>query len=274
MSNYLAAGARPSRLTDWKSRGNLERRPHAGIATRRDEIATCLRDQRFADRVRMALDQYPMGSKIPTPDAHGVLPCLSGSGLRRDLDATPLTAHSASGHQARSQALGIGSPGAANRPETNPMGGPGFRGGSAMRSLTQRLDRNLGLATTLRRSRYRDRRQVRYRLGRAHPWPGGLRTRWTTNRISWSHHKSSNPNRPAGPGRTLFPILRGQSRFDGPYQPQVASVPRLGAQNVPIGTLPLLVSLPGRLKGEIGSTPRRRVEKTLDLRQVALDRRQ
>jgi hypothetical protein len=27
-----------------------------------------------------------------------------------------------------------------------------------------------------------DRRQARYRLGRAHPWPGGFRTRWTTNR--------------------------------------------------------------------------------------------
>ena len=33
------------------------------------------------------------------------------------------------------------------------------------------------------------------------------------------------------------------------------------------------VSLLGRLKGEIGSPPRRRVKKTLDLRQVALDRR-
>jgi len=37
---------------------------------------------------------------------------------------------------------------------------------------------------TLRRPRCRDRRQARYRLGRAHPWPGGLRTRWTTNEVS------------------------------------------------------------------------------------------
>jgi len=29
-----------------------------------------------------------------------------------------------------------------------------------------------------------DRRKARYRLGRAHPWPGGLRTRWTTYEIS------------------------------------------------------------------------------------------
>ena len=35
---------------------------------------------------------------------------------------------------------------------------------------------------TLRRPRCRDRRQARYRLGRAHPWPGGFRTRWTTHR--------------------------------------------------------------------------------------------
>ena len=27
-----------------------------------------------------------------------------------------------------------------------------------------------------------DRRKARYRLGRAHPWPGGFRTRWMTNR--------------------------------------------------------------------------------------------
>jgi hypothetical protein len=40
---------------------------------------------------------------------------------------------------------------------------------------------------TLRRSRYRDRRKARYRLGRAHPWPGRIFTCWTTNEISWSH---------------------------------------------------------------------------------------
>jgi hypothetical protein len=46
------------------------------------------------------------------------------------------------------------------------------------------------------------------RLGRAHPSPGGFRTRWTENEISWSHRNSSNPNRPAEPGRTEFPILK------------------------------------------------------------------
>ena len=47
---------------------------------------------------------------------------------------------------------------------------------------------------TLRRSRCRDRRQARYRLGRAHPWPDGLRTRWTTNEVSWSHRILHSPS--------------------------------------------------------------------------------
>jgi hypothetical protein len=34
------------------------------------------------------------------------------------------------------------------------------------------------------------------------------RTRWTTCEISWSHRRSSNPNRPAEPGRTILPTLR------------------------------------------------------------------
>ena len=33
---------------------------------------------------------------------------------------------------------------------------------------------------THRRTRYRSRRKARYRPGRAHPWPGGIRTRWMT----------------------------------------------------------------------------------------------
>ena len=47
-------------------------------------------------------------------------------------------------------------------------------------------------APTHRRSRRRDRRKARYRLGRAHPWPDGFRTRWTTDRISRCHrmHRS------------------------------------------------------------------------------------
>ncbi len=43
----------------------------------------------------------------------------------------------------------------------------------------------------------------------AHPWPGGISTRWTTNEISWSHHNPSNPNRPAEPGRTVLPTREG-----------------------------------------------------------------
>lgn len=40
---------------------------------------------------------------------------------------------------------------------------------------------------THRRVRYRLRRKARSRPGRAHPWPGGFRTRWMTNKVSWSH---------------------------------------------------------------------------------------
>jgi len=39
---------------------------------------------------------------------------------------------------------------------------------------------------------------------RATPWPGGFRTRWTTNRILWLPHVST-PFGPALPGRTLSP---------------------------------------------------------------------
>ena len=66
---------------------------------------------------------------------------------------------------------------------------------------------------TLRRSRYRDRRQARYRPGRAHPWPGGICTRWTMNEVSSSHSHNLTPLRPALPGRTIVPISSGgQSR--------------------------------------------------------------
>ena len=37
---------------------------------------------------------------------------------------------------------------------------------------------------THRRTRYRSRRKARYRPGRAHPWPGGICTRWMTNKVS------------------------------------------------------------------------------------------
>ncbi len=65
---------------------------------------------------------------------------------------------------------------------------------------------------TLRRPRYRDRRQAGYRLGRvlgdciSSPWPDGIFTRWMTNEVSWSHRNPSNPNRPAVPGRTDRPM--------------------------------------------------------------------
>lgn len=34
---------------------------------------------------------------------------------------------------------------------------------------------------------FHDRRQAGYRLGWAHPWPGRIRTCWTTNKVSWRH---------------------------------------------------------------------------------------
>ena len=37
---------------------------------------------------------------------------------------------------------------------------------------------------TLRRPCFQDRRKAGYRLGRAHPWPDGFRTRWTTHKVS------------------------------------------------------------------------------------------
>ena len=37
---------------------------------------------------------------------------------------------------------------------------------------------------THRRTRCRSRRKARYRPGRAHPWPGGFRTRGMTNKVS------------------------------------------------------------------------------------------
>jgi len=45
----------------------------------------------------------------------------------------------------------------------------------------------LARAPTLRRRRYRRRRKARFRRGRAHPSPGGSRTRWTADEVSWSH---------------------------------------------------------------------------------------
>ena len=41
---------------------------------------------------------------------------------------------------------------------------------------------------------------------------GCSRTRWTTNRISWSHRNSSNPNRPAEPGRTELPSIGSERK--------------------------------------------------------------
>jgi hypothetical protein len=39
-----------------------------------------------------------------------------------------------------------------------------------------------------------------------HTWPGGISTRWTTDEISWSQRRSSNPNRSAELGRTMMLI--------------------------------------------------------------------
>src|SRR5215471_3778192 len=40
---------------------------------------------------------------------------------------------------------------------------------------------------THRRPCLHDRRKAGYRLGRAHPWPGRIRTCWTTHKVSWRH---------------------------------------------------------------------------------------
>ena len=37
----------------------------------------------------------------------------------------------------------------------------------------------------LRSPCFQERRKACYRLGRAHPWPGGIRTRWTIDEVSW-----------------------------------------------------------------------------------------
>jgi hypothetical protein len=85
--------------------------------------------------------------------------------------------------------------------------------------------------------RYRDRRKARYRLGRAHPWPDGIRTRWTTDRSfmesshllqsqstsrAWSHSSPQLPSTAAsltslrhGPVATREALSqRGQAFLD------------------------------------------------------------
>ena len=63
---------------------------------------------------------------------------------------------------------------------------------------------------TLRRSRYRDRRKARYRLGRAPPRRAGFAPAGQQTKFH-GVIASSNPNRPAEPGRTESTILT--SRF-------------------------------------------------------------
>jgi len=63
---------------------------------------------------------------------------------------------------------------------------------------------------TLRRSRYRDRRKARYRLGRAPPRRAGFAPAGQQTKFH-GVIASSNPNRPAEPGRTESTILA--SRF-------------------------------------------------------------
>ena len=52
-------------------------------------------------------------------------------------------------------------------------------------------------------------------LGRARPWPSGIRTRRTAIKSTWSHRKPSNSNRPAEPGRTDLPTLDINGPDDG-----------------------------------------------------------
>ncbi len=42
--------------------------------------------------------------------------------------------------------------------------------------------------------RYRGDCKAGYRPGRAHPWPGGIRTRWTTDEVSWTHRILHSPS--------------------------------------------------------------------------------
>jgi hypothetical protein len=44
---------------------------------------------------------------------------------------------------------------------------------------------------THRRPCFHDPRLACDRLGRAAPWPGGMCTRWTTNKVSWRHRTST-----------------------------------------------------------------------------------
>ena len=67
---------------------------------------------------------------------------------------------------------------------------------------------------TLRRIRYRLQRKARYRPGRAHPWPGGFRTRWMTTRFH-GVIAYSLPPRPALPGRTTTQAKRNLSSRSG-----------------------------------------------------------
>src|SRR5262249_31084066 len=63
---------------------------------------------------------------------------------------------------------------------------------------------------THRRPHFWDRRKAYYRLRRAHPWPGGFCTRWTTDEVSCSY-RILIPFRPALPGRTVFPIRQARA---------------------------------------------------------------
>jgi hypothetical protein len=47
---------------------------------------------------------------------------------------------------------------------------------------------------THRRPCFHARRKAGYRLGRAHPWPGGIRTRWTMYDVSWWHRILQSPS--------------------------------------------------------------------------------
>ncbi len=82
---------------------------------------------------------------------------------------------------------------------------------------------------TLRQPRYRDRRKARYRLGRAHPWPGRFRTVGTTNEVSRRLRTSYYPNRPAEPGRTEVTIRfhRVGAQDVLPHSPQILRSGRL-----------------------------------------------
>src|SRR5262249_43328979 len=66
---------------------------------------------------------------------------------------------------------------------------------------------------TLRPPCFHDKRKACYRRGRAHPWPGRIRTCWTTHKVSWSHLHPPIPFDPQGLVALFYLSLRAKMPF-------------------------------------------------------------